>query len=132
MTDTPDAHKRPVPDFLVWKCAGCGASAVGTRKPCACPTNVGVRKGPHGEEEQTWWDAPSETADELLKDAARYERKGTLSPFEKELATALDAAIKRVARLEDALRAIAGDTYTSTGVRRMASAALAPKETNNG
>ena len=47
-----------VPDFLIWHCAGCGAPAVGKTKPCGCTTNVGVRKGPNGENEQTWWDDP--------------------------------------------------------------------------
>lgn len=47
-----------IPDFLVWRCAGCGAPAEGNKKPCGCPTNIGIRKGPHGETETTWWDVP--------------------------------------------------------------------------
>jgi hypothetical protein len=50
--------KLSVPDFLVWHCAGCGAPAVGTKKPCDCLTNVGTREGPNGKREQTFWDAP--------------------------------------------------------------------------
>ena len=51
------------PDFLIWRCAGCGAPAEGKKKPCNCVTNVGTRKGPSGTNEQTWWDdpAPAET-----------------------------------------------------------------------
>jgi hypothetical protein len=47
-----------MPDFLTWRCAGCGASAEGKKKPCGCATNVGTRKGPNGGNEHTWWDAP--------------------------------------------------------------------------
>ena len=46
------------PDFLIWHCAGCGAAAEGKKKPCDCATNVGVRDGPNGSREQTWWDDP--------------------------------------------------------------------------
>lgn len=44
------------PDFLIWHCAGCGAAAVGKKKPCDCATNVGCRNGPNGKRESTWWD----------------------------------------------------------------------------
>lgn len=47
-----------VPDFLIWHCAGCDLPAVGKKKPCDCATNVGVRQGPNGTREQTWWDDP--------------------------------------------------------------------------
>lgn len=49
---------RTAPDFLVWRCGGCGARAVGKIKPCECATDVGVREGPNGHPEQTWWDDP--------------------------------------------------------------------------
>lgn len=51
------------PDFLVWHCAGCGAAARGTKKPCDCATNVGIRKGPNGKTETTWWDDPPDESD---------------------------------------------------------------------
>lgn len=49
----------PVPDFLIWHCAGCDKPAEGKKKPCNCATNVGVRGGPGATKEQTWWDKPS-------------------------------------------------------------------------
>lgn len=55
-----------VPDFLIWHCAGCGASAEGKTKPCDCATNVGTRTGPNGKREQTWWeDPPDPAADQI-------------------------------------------------------------------
>jgi len=55
-----------VPDFLIWHCAGCGAAAKGTKKPCGCATNVGTRRGPNGRFESTWWDAPPDPRDGLI------------------------------------------------------------------
>lgn len=55
-----------VPDFLVWRCANCGAPADGTKKLCACGTNVGVREGPSGAREQTWFDAEPDPRDATI------------------------------------------------------------------
>ena len=55
-----------VPDFLIWRCANCGAPAEGKKKPCACVTNVGTRAGPSGRLEQTWWDDPSSSLDDAI------------------------------------------------------------------
>lgn len=60
---------RTVPDFLIWRCAGCGAQAEGKQKPCDCATNVGTRKGPNGTLETTWWDDPPSTP-EMLRQLA--------------------------------------------------------------
>ena len=75
--------KLSVPDFLVWHCAGCGAPAVGTKKPCDCLTNVGTREGPNGKREQTFWDAPPDPSDTTISRlrAALAVAEGALEPF---------------------------------------------------
>ncbi len=73
---TSSPERQTVPDFMVWRCAGCGATAVGKTKPCECATNVGYRFGPNGKTETTWWDEPpSETVAvprELLERLQEY------------------------------------------------------------
>lgn len=48
------------PDFLVWKCSGCGARAIAKKKPCECASNLGYRTGPNGKLEFVRWDEPPE------------------------------------------------------------------------
>lgn len=65
-----------LPDFMKWKCAGCGKTAEGNAKPCDCATGVGYRTGPNGTPEHTVFDAdPSAQWDEwyqrLPKDITR-------------------------------------------------------------
>lgn len=86
---------KPVPDFMIWHCAGCGAAAVGTTKPCDCPTNVGRRDGPNGKRESTRWDEPPSNCvgvpRELLERIVRA--KGGFNEL-MELEALLDAGIK--------------------------------------
>ena len=70
-----------VPDFMIWHCANCGAPAEGTKKPCECLTDVGVRQGPNGRGEQTFWDDPPDPRDATIATltAALEEARGALS-----------------------------------------------------
>ena len=69
-----------VPDFMIWHCANCGAPAEGTKKPCECLTDVGVRQGPNGRGEQTFWDDPPDPRDATIATltAALEEARGVL------------------------------------------------------
>lgn len=52
--------------MLIWYCANCGAPAQDKKKPCDCATNVGMRDGPNGSREQTWWDDPPDKLDRAM------------------------------------------------------------------
>lgn len=93
MTDARKPSEKPiVPDFLVWHCANCGAAANATKKPCDCATNVGVRTGPNGKREQTWWDDSS-------SDAPTYDE---LSALLAQMAAALEKAQFQLSQLDPA------------------------------
>lgn len=67
------------PYFLIWRCAGCGAPAEGKKKPCGCATNVGVRKGPKGKTETTWWDDPLTNSDAMRQEIERLRKIETVA-----------------------------------------------------
>lgn len=48
-----DMTKTEAVSDLPWKCAGCGAEAVGRTKPCDCITNCGYRMPEGGKMEHT-------------------------------------------------------------------------------
>ena len=77
-----------VPDFMIWHCANCGAPADGTKKPCECLTDVGVREGPNGRGEQTFWDDPPDPRDAAIFTlrAAVATARAALEPFAKAAA----------------------------------------------
>ena len=101
------------PDFLIWHCAGCGAAAKGKEKPCYCATNVGVRDGPNGSREQTWWDnPPNEWQLRYEAQAAEYKlaRERLLALVDEVLQR--EAQFKALAELMDeADDALDKDTY---------------------
>jgi len=115
-----EALIHPVPDFLVWRCAGCGATAVGKRKPCNCATNVGFRKGPQGEAQQTWWEEPVETVEALrarltAKDEALAKAQDRIAGLEEEAPKLFSAANRHHARAEAAEAALAECRATYAG-----------------
>lgn len=96
MTDARKPSEKPiVPDFLVWHCANCGAAANATKKPCDCATNVGVRTGPNGKREQTWWD-------DLSSDTPTYDQ---LSALCAQMAAAVKAMYPYLETSEEGDRA---------------------------
>lgn len=56
-----------ITDELPWKCAGCGAEAVGRTKPCDCITICGYRMPEGGKMEQTTFEPVVDHAAEFAR-----------------------------------------------------------------
>ncbi len=109
MTDTNVSPLTPIPDFLIWHCAGCGKAAVGKQKPCDCPTNVGTRKGPNGKPEQTWWDDAFATPlTDIELTAAYFTVKCGYAAHPGKHNTALMAALEELRQRRAATKGVAG------------------------
>jgi hypothetical protein len=95
-----------VPDFMIWHCAGCGAPAEGKKKPCNCVTNVGMRDGPRGKREQTWWDDPLPEMPRVL-----YELVGAVGLYLGRIGPAHEGDKARLERALDRAMADAEVQY---------------------